>query len=179
MYTWQPLDIQQADEAVLGCSVEQLMSQRFTSPAAAVDHWSALRPGAICLVIDGSAYTYLEVKTLSDECALALTALGVASGDRVILELENSLGLIAAFLALNRLSAIAVILSPRLSSNERQQITDHALATGRVCQSPALSSDDGGRAEDRSPPDRHGPARRRRAGHDRLRRPGHRLFRIR
>ena len=126
------MDIQQADEAVLGCSVDQLIDQLLASPADAVDHWSKLQPNATCLIVDGHGYSFLEIKTFSDECAERLKEYGVGAGDRVILELENCLGLVVAFLALNRLTAAAVILSPRLSKAERKQISSHALATGHL-----------------------------------------------
>ncbi len=132
MYRWQPIDVQQADEAVIGCTVDRLKDHLFSSPAAALDHWSKRQPSATCLVVGGHSYSFVDIKTLSCECAEMLANLGVVHGDRVILELENSLGLVVAFLALNRLAAAAVILSPRLSQAEREKISKHAQPAGRV-----------------------------------------------
>ena len=137
MYRWQPVDIHRADEAVLGCPVGRLKDYLFSSPAAALDHWSKRQPDATCLVVGGYSYSFLDIKTLSCEFSEMLANQGVVPGERVILELENSLGLVVAFLALNRLAAAAVILSPRLSQAERQKISRHALPVGRVHHSDA------------------------------------------
>ena len=126
-HCWQPEEIRAADEAVLGTATADIAAQVFVTPIAAVEHWARLDPHARCLSADQQALSYGAVAQLSFALSEEFKNLGVRPGNRVVLELENGLGVVLSFLALNRLGASAVVISPRLSEFERQKIIAHAL----------------------------------------------------
>ena len=127
MPVWQSEDVREADEAVLGAATTEISAHLFLTPIAAIEHWAGLNPQANCLSSENMVLSYDEVSQLTLTLASEFEARGARSGDRVVLELENGLGVVLSFLALNRLGAAAVIVSPRLSGFERQKIANHAL----------------------------------------------------
>jgi long-chain acyl-CoA synthetase len=127
MPVWQSEDVREADEAVLGVATTEISTHLFLTPIAAIDHWAGRNPQASCLIAEAVELSYEQVAQLTRALAAEFKARGARSGDRVVLELENGLGVVLSFLALNRLGAAAVIVSPRLSEFERQKIVSHAL----------------------------------------------------
>ena len=142
MHVWQPEDIQEADEAILGVATKDISANLFLTPIAAVEHWAGRNPQASCLSAEGVELSYEQVLRLTRALAAEFNALGTGVGDRVVLELENGLGVVLSFLALNRLGAAAVIVSPRLSDFERQKIANHALPVA-IIRAITLPSCDG------------------------------------
>ena len=142
MHVWQPEDIQEADEAILGVATKDISANLFLTPIAAVEHWAGRNPQASCLSAEGVELSYEQVLRLTRALAAEFNALGIGVGDRVVLELENGLGVVLSFLALNRLGAAAVIVSPRLSDFERQKIANHALPVA-IIRAITLPSCDG------------------------------------
>lgn len=127
MHAWQSEDVREADEAVLGVATTQISAHLFPTPIAAVEYWARRNPQASCLSAEHVELSYEQVSQLTFSLAAEFKARGAGPGDRVVLELENGLGAVLGFLALNRLGAAAVIVSPRLSEFERQKIARHAL----------------------------------------------------
>ncbi|MGW6010637.1 class I adenylate-forming enzyme family protein [Streptomyces sp. NPDC055210] len=85
---------------------------------AARNGWAA-RPAYH--VPDGT-WTHARVHDLAARCATVLAARGVRRGDRVLLALPDGVTWVAAFLAVARLGAVAVLVNPRLTAE------DHAYA---------------------------------------------------
>ena len=141
MPVWQPEDVREADEAVLCAATTDIRANLFSTPIAAVEHWAGRNPQATCLSAEALELSYEQVSQLTLVLAAEFKARGAEPGDRVVLELENGLGVVLSFLALNRLGAAAVIVSPRLSGFERQKIVSHALPVAIITAITAPSGD--------------------------------------
>jgi long-chain acyl-CoA synthetase len=141
MPVWQPEDVREADEAVLCAATTDIRANLFSTPIAAVEHWAGRNPQATCLSAEALELSYEQVSQLTLVLAAEFKARGAEPGDRVVLELENGLGVVLSFLALNRLGAAAVIVSPRLSDFERQKIVSHALPIAIITAITAPSGD--------------------------------------
>ncbi len=72
----------------------------------------------------GRTVTHSQLHHLSARAAVVLAARGVGRGDRVLLALPDDIGLVAAFLAIARLGAVAVLVNPAATA------ADHAYAAG-------------------------------------------------
>ncbi|MFJ4938975.1 AMP-binding protein [Streptomyces pseudovenezuelae] len=70
------------------------------------------------------AWTHGEVHALAARAATVLAAHGTGPGDRVVLALPDGIAWVAAFLAVARLGAVAVLVNPELPA------TDHAFMAG-------------------------------------------------
>ena len=79
---------------------------------------AANAPQAPALNFFGRRITYRELSELTARLAQGLKTLGVAPGDRVALWLPNCPQLVAAYQAVLRLGAVAVMLNPLLSTKE-------------------------------------------------------------
>src|ERR1700755_3398386 len=88
-------------------------------------------PDRIALVDDRAKLTYQELSRVVGETADAMRALGVGGGDRVVIVSENSIPLACLLFAASRLDAWAIVVNPRLSAREVDQIRDHS-GTRRV-----------------------------------------------
>jgi acyl-CoA synthetase (AMP-forming)/AMP-acid ligase II len=141
MPVWQSEDVREADEAVLGVATTDISARLFLTPIAAIEHWAGRNPQASCVSAENLELSYEQVSQLTLLLAAEFRARGTEPGDRVVLELENGLGVVLSFLALNRLGAAAVIVSPRLSEFERQKIVSHALPVAIITAITAPSCD--------------------------------------
>ena len=84
------------------------------------------------------SYTYAELDAAADRTANALTARGVARGDRVALLSHNDDGYVVLTFALARLGAIAVPVNFMLQAGEVAYILEHSGAVGVVAESALL-----------------------------------------
>ena len=87
--------------------------------------WAKSSPGQPALIGDGKVWTYGDLPGIVDGAADALRNHGVRPGDRVMIVSENSLALAALVLAASALDAWSVVVNPRLSERELDQIRDH------------------------------------------------------
>ena len=69
-------------------------------------------PNKVAINFLGTKYSYGTVKIAAEIFASALSKMGIDSGDRVVVYAPNSPQWIIAFLALQRLGAIAVPITP-------------------------------------------------------------------
>lgn len=76
-----------------------------------VERARADRPGAVALRFDGRSMTYAELDAQAGRLASALAAEGLARGDRMGLYLPNGPAFVIAYLAIQKLGAIAVSLN--------------------------------------------------------------------
>ena len=76
------------------------------------------RAGSTAYLVDGHAHTHGDVHGLAARLASVLAGLGVRTGDRVLLALPDSAELVALFLAVGRLGAVAVLTNPDLRADD-------------------------------------------------------------
>ena len=99
---------------------------------------AALVPGKTALRYRDRTYTYAGLDAAADRVANALTARGVARGDRVALLSHNDDGYVVLTFALARLGAIAVPVNFMLQAGEVAYILEHCGATGVVAEAALL-----------------------------------------
>src|SRR5260370_25205389 len=87
--------------------------------------WAEASPNQPALIGDGKVWTYGALPGIVDGAAAELCQHGVRPGDRVMIVSENSLSLAALILAVSALDAWSVVVNPRLSEREIDQIRDH------------------------------------------------------
>src|SRR5271169_3511549 len=83
-------------------------------------------PDRVALFEDGASWTYRALDRSVKEVATVLGSLGVRAGDRMIIVSENCIALAALLLAASRADAWAIVVNPRLSPRELDQIRDHS-----------------------------------------------------
>ena len=88
--------------------------------------WAESAPSQPALIGDGKVWTYGELPGIVGGAAEALSRHGVRAGDRVMVVSENSPALAALVLATSALDAWSVVVNPRLSERELDQIRDHS-----------------------------------------------------
>ncbi|HWB71774.1 MAG TPA: AMP-binding protein, partial [Egibacteraceae bacterium] len=96
----------------------------------------AAEPDAVALVVDGGpSLTYRGWDQRSAAMAHGLAAAGAGAGDRVALFFDNAhwTDYAVSYLAVHKVGAVAVPLSPRFSGSELTRILDHAGAALLVC----------------------------------------------
>ena len=87
--------------------------------------WAESSPDQPALIGDGKVWTYGQLPGIVDGAAAELRRHGVWPGDRVMVVSENSLALAALVLAASAIDAWSVVVNPRLSERELDQIRDH------------------------------------------------------
>ncbi|MGB8607863.1 class I adenylate-forming enzyme family protein [Bradyrhizobium sp.] len=83
-------------------------------------------PDRLALIEDGAALSYRELDGAVRQTADALATLGVRPGDRMMIVSENCIALACLLLAASRNDAWAIVVNPRLSPRELDQISDHS-----------------------------------------------------
>lgn len=109
----------------LGCAVS-LEEQPVSLNLASILRESARAdPDGTCLVVDGQAHSYAEVDADSARVAGALLAMGLSQGDKVAVQLPNSLEFVHVYFGVLRAGLTVVPLNPLLREREvRHQLTD-------------------------------------------------------
>lgn len=78
-------------------------------------------------LVEGSVtWSYRQLSEAVEQTASALHSLGVRPGDRMMLVSENCIALATLLLAASRIEAWVIIVNPRLSPRELDQIRDHS-----------------------------------------------------
>src|ERR1700735_2594341 len=91
-----------------------------------VQLWSEKSPDQLAVVEDSDAWTYRDLSRSVTDTQVWLIDLGVRPGDRVMIVSDNSRALVALLMALVTLDAWPVIVNPRLSVSEIDQIRNHS-----------------------------------------------------
>ncbi|WP_245474891.1 AMP-binding protein [Bradyrhizobium sp. Leo121] len=91
-----------------------------------IDRHVAATPDRTALIDDGGSLTYRELDRAIGGTADALRALGIRAGDRIMIVSENAIPLACLLFAASRLDAWAIVVNPRLSPRELDQIRDHS-----------------------------------------------------
>jgi acyl-CoA synthetase (AMP-forming)/AMP-acid ligase II len=107
-----------------------------------IEPYVTATPDRLALVDDSARLTYRELDGAMHAVADALRGLGVRAGDRMMIVSENSIPLACLLLAASLLDAWAIVVNPRLSPREVDQIQDHsgarrAFFTAEVSQEAA------------------------------------------
>lgn len=90
-------------------------------------------PGQPAIIFLGQRFSYAKLQDLSLRFAQGLTDLGVRKGDRVMVYLSNSVQWVVAWLAIQRLGAIIVPVSPIYTSYEIEYMLNDSGAETVVC----------------------------------------------
>ncbi len=90
-------------------------------------------PDRVALVYLGETYRYAELGELVDRVAQGLSRLGVEAGERVLLYLPHCPQWLVLWLALRRLGAVAVPVSPQYGAQGLTYIAQDAGASVLVC----------------------------------------------
>ena len=101
----------------------------FTRFDAAAQRW----PEKTAVIFLGQRFSFGRLRSLVDRLAAGLDQEGIKKGDRVIIYLANSVQLITAFLALQKLGAVAVLVSPIYTSHELGYMIKDAGARAVIC----------------------------------------------
>jgi acyl-CoA synthetase (AMP-forming)/AMP-acid ligase II len=91
-----------------------------------IDRYVQETPDRLALIEDGRALSYRELDQVVREAADALGALGIRAGDRIMIVSENGIALACLLFAASRIDAWAIVVNPRLSPRELDQIRDHS-----------------------------------------------------
>src|SRR6266446_3956605 len=91
-----------------------------------MDQFAENTPHQPALVEDAEAWSYRELHQAVGQIAAALQSLGIRPGDRIMIVSENSIALAGLLLAASRIDAWAIVVNPRLSPRELDQISDHS-----------------------------------------------------
>lgn len=87
--------------------------------------WVRSAPQQPALIGDGKVWSYGALARIVDDAAADLRRHGVRPGDRVMIVSENGLALAALILAISAIDAWSVVVNPRLSDREVDQIRQH------------------------------------------------------
>ena len=91
-----------------------------------IDQYAAQTPQHPALVENTVTWSYRELHDAVRKIAAALRSLGIRPGDRIMIVSENCIALAGLLLAASRIDAWAVVVNPRLSPREFDQISDHS-----------------------------------------------------
>ena len=96
---------------------------------AMVERSARRRPDKTALVAGEQRLSYAELVARSRALAARLAALGLRAGERVLMQLPNSVEFVLAYLALNRLGAIPVMA---LRAHRHAEVRHFLRASGAV-----------------------------------------------
>jgi long-chain acyl-CoA synthetase len=100
---------------------------------------AALRPGAVALVCGGRRYTYGWLDGAANRLACALQARGLRRGDRVVIQLENSVETLVALFATLKAGGVFVLVNPTVKSAKLRYILQDCEAAVIVADHRARS----------------------------------------
>ena len=91
-----------------------------------MDQFAETTPHQPALVEDAAAWSYRELQHAVGQIAAALQSVGIRPGDRMMIVSENCIALAGLLLAASRIDAWAIVVNPRLSPREFDQIRYHS-----------------------------------------------------
>ncbi|MDG1203731.1 MAG: AMP-binding protein [Pseudomonadales bacterium] len=112
------LSLQEDDEKMLGCSLDDIIAQLPRRLSFGVQRWIDNTPDKTAVVCGQQRVSYSELGTLIRECKEFLRQHSVRAGDRVLLVCENGLPTLGFFLAASEMDAIVIVGNARLSDRE-------------------------------------------------------------
>ncbi|NMB34696.1 MAG: acyl--CoA ligase [Firmicutes bacterium] len=100
-----------------------------------LERGALLSPEHEAVVTKETRTSYYELNVLVDSFAAAVSKLGFKKGDRVAVDLPNSLELVISFFALAKLGLVATWLNPLYRENELKFILGNSRAKGVILKS--------------------------------------------
>ncbi len=94
---------------------------------------AAKYPNKIAVSYLGTIFTYSHLLGLVEHTAAALAALGFGKGDRIVMYVPNSVQFIVTWLAMHRIGAIAIPITPIYTLSDLKYIANDTGATAIVC----------------------------------------------
>lgn len=113
----QPADVTDVTEILQ--SIPQRLHQ-------VVDRAALETPDHPALTEEGLTWSYRQLAEFLPQIASSLESLGVRPGDRMMIVSENSIAMAALVLAASRINAWTIVVNPRLSPRELDQIREHS-----------------------------------------------------
>jgi acyl-CoA synthetase (AMP-forming)/AMP-acid ligase II len=110
----------------ISLNVENLIAELPRRLHEVVDEQAAIAPRHPAVVDHATALSFEELRQATVHASARLGELGVRGGDRVMVVSENCVAAAVLLLALSRLDAWAIIVNPRLSQREVEQIREHS-----------------------------------------------------
>jgi long-chain acyl-CoA synthetase len=98
------------------------------------DRMSERYPQKSAIVFLGERFSFARLRELSERFAGALTDMGVCKGDRVMIYIPNSAQWVIAFLAIQKIGAVIVPISPIYTSFEIEYMLKDSGAETVICQ---------------------------------------------
>jgi 2,3-dihydroxybenzoate-AMP ligase len=96
-------------------------------------------PDRVAVVAQGRRHTYGELDLAADRLAAGLHALGIRAGDRIVVQLPNSVELVTTCVAMFRLGALPVLALPAHRRAELTYLAGYAGAVALVGSDAALA----------------------------------------
>ncbi|MBN1849634.1 MAG: AMP-binding protein [Deltaproteobacteria bacterium] len=90
-------------------------------------------PEKTAIIFLGTRFSYAHLKELSERFAGALLGLGVHKGDRVMVYISNSIQWVISFLAIQKMGAVLVPVSPIYTSFEIEYMINDSGAETIIC----------------------------------------------
>jgi long-chain acyl-CoA synthetase len=90
-------------------------------------------PDNTAIVFLGEKFSYRNLQDKVNRFAGGLTGLGVKKGDRIVLYLSNSVQMVIAFLAAQKIGAVVVLVSPIYTSHEIAYMIKDSGAETIIC----------------------------------------------
>lgn len=105
-----------------------------------MDRFAAETPNSPALVEDNITWSYGKLAESVPQMAASLQSLGIRASDRVMIVSENCIALAGLLLAASYIDAWAIVVNPRLSARELDQIRDHS-GTRRMLFTTSVSKE--------------------------------------
>jgi long-chain acyl-CoA synthetase len=90
-------------------------------------------PNNTAIVFLGEKFSFADLKDKVDRFATGLTQLGIKKGDRILLYLTNSVQLVIAFLAAQKIGVVVILVSPIYTSHEIEYMIKDSGAETVIC----------------------------------------------
>jgi 2,3-dihydroxybenzoate-AMP ligase len=90
-------------------------------------------PAKTALIAGGDRLTYAELDSRAARMAAGFLSLGLRRGDRVVVQLPNTVGFVVAFLALVRIGAAPVLALPAHRESEIRYLCELSEASAYIC----------------------------------------------
>ncbi len=90
-------------------------------------------PRNAAIVFLGEKFSYRNLQDKVNRFATGLTGLGIKKGDRVLIYLSNSIQFVIAFLAIQKIGAVVVLVSPIYTSHELEYMIKDSGAQTVIC----------------------------------------------
>jgi len=110
----------------ISLSVENVMAGLPRRLHEVVDEHAAIVPKQPAVVDHATTLSFEELRQATTHTSARLGQLGVRGGDRVMVVSENCVAAVVLLLAISRRDAWAIIVNPRLSQREVEQIREHS-----------------------------------------------------